>query len=155
MDFEMEWRRDPAPGTAALVIKVSGEEVVLETTYMADGLGSVLQAAIDLGKGSSSALAFLPSEPSGVCLFFGGADVDVYVQAVRFADMQSPENRWTGGRLLWDGRIRVRDVMTQAVVMAEGVLDAYGGADGYKKDWGGIAFPEVQLDDLRRLTSEF
>jgi hypothetical protein len=155
MDFEMEWRRDPAPGGAALVIKLSGEELALETTYVGDGLGSVLRAALDLGKGSSSALAFLPSEPSGVCLFFSGAEVDVYLQVVRFADMQSPENRWAGGRLLGAGRIRVRDFITQVVLMVEGILDAYGGADGYKRDWGGVAFPEAELDALRRLASDF
>ena len=57
--------------------------------------------------------------------------------------------------MLGAGRIRVRDFITQAVLMVEGILDAYGGADGYKRHWGGVAFPEAELDALRRLASDF
>ena len=39
------------------------EVIEVHTTYVGNGLRSVVQAAIDLRLGSSSAIAFLPAEP--------------------------------------------------------------------------------------------
>ena len=150
IEIGMDWRSLSA-GRADLVLTLSGEVVNIPTTYIGDGLGSVLQAAVDLGRGSSSAIAMLPAEPGAVCLFLAGAKTDVYLQVVSFADMQAPERRWTGGRLIWAGQVSVRNLLTQAALMAERVLAVYGGPESYAAAWSGMAFPTTKLEALRRM----
>lgn len=147
-EFFLRWHI-VSPGSATYSLILSPETVELHTTYVGDGLGSVLQAALDLQGGSSSAIAFLPAEPGGTCLFFAGADSDVYLQVVHFEDMSSESGRWSGGRLRWNGRISVKRFIRQVVFMAEDVLAQCGGADAYSVAWGGIAFPAEKLQLLR------
>lgn len=122
----------------------------MHTTYLGDGLGSIVKAANDLRLGSSSAIAFIPAEPGGTCLFFAGAGEDAYLQVVQFADMQSESARWSGGILRWHGRVGVSQFIRGVMLMAEGVLMQCGGADAYSRAWGGIPFPARELDILRR-----
>lgn len=143
----LRWRMRNA-GSATLYLKSSQGAVEVHTTYVGDGLGSVMQAAIDLQGGSSSAIAFLPAEPGGTCLFFAGADSSVYLQVVSFEDMSSESGCWGGGRLRWNGHISVERFVQQVVAMAEDVLAEYRDVAAYAADWGGIAFP---MDKLRRL----
>src|SRR4051794_7095255 len=105
-EFSLRWHIG-SPGSATFSLILSQETIEVHTTYVGDGLGSVLQAAVDLQGGSSSAIAFLPAEPGGTCLFFAGADADVYLQLVHFEDMSSEGGRWSGGRLCWHDRISV------------------------------------------------
>lgn len=92
-EFSLHWKMS-APGSATLALRFPQGTVDVHTTYLGDGLGSIVQAAIDLRLGSSSAIAFLPAEPWGTCLFFAGATKDAYLQIVQFADMQSESGRW-------------------------------------------------------------
>jgi hypothetical protein len=138
-------------GHAILALSLSGVAVDVHTTYIGDGLRSVVQSAIDLSRGSSSAIAFLPVEPGGTCMFFAGAKDEVYLQIVRFVDMQSPTRRWSGGRLVWAGLIGVREFVGQVLAMAERVLIDHGGVDSYAGSWGGTQFPIDVLQELRNL----
>jgi hypothetical protein len=141
---------DEACGLGRSRSALSAEVIDVHTTYVGNGLRSVVQAAIDLRLGSSSAIAFLPAEPGGTSLFFAGADEDVYLQVVQFADMQSESRRWSGGRLRWHGRVGVQELARSVVLMADDVLVQAGGSDAYSKAWGGISFPIRELETLRR-----
>ena len=136
-------------GHAILVLSLSGVAVDVPTTYIGDGLRSVMQSALDLSKGSSTAMAFLPVEPGGTCMFFAGAKDEAYLQIVQFVDMQSPARRWSGGRLVWAGSIGVREFVDRVIVMAERVLIDHGGVDSYAGSWGGTPFPIDLLQELR------
>lgn len=146
-EFSLHWNMGH-PGSADLALRFRREVIEIHTTYVGDGLRSVVQAAIDLRLGSSSAIAFLPAEPGGTCLFFGGADEDVYLQVVRFADMQSESGRWGGGSLRWHGRIGVREFIRGVMLMADEVLVQCGGSDAYSR--GDISFPSRELEALRQ-----
>lgn len=124
------------------------DPVQVHTTYVGDGLGSVLRSAVDLQLGSSSTVALLQAEPGGTLLIFGGASDEVYLQVVQFSDVESPDRRWSGGHLRWHDRISVGDFIELTIAMAEDVMSRCGGPDAYAKIWGGIAFP---ADDLRKL----
>jgi hypothetical protein len=137
------------PGSATFSLVLSQETVAVHTTYVGDGLGSMLQVALDLQGGSSSAIGFLPAEPGGTCLFFSGADTDTYLQVVRFDEMSSEDRRWSGGKLCWHGRLDVELFIAQVAVMAADVLVNCGGTEAYSATWGGIAFPADKLDQLR------
>ena len=139
-----------APGSADLVWEAHGKRVTVHTTYVGDGLGSVMQAAIDLQVGSSTAIAFLPAEPSGSCVFFSDAADEVYVQIVRFSDMESEDNRWTGGVLRWHGRIKAAILIQAVRSMAEEVLARFGTLEEYSRRWGGVSFPMGKLTTLRQ-----
>ncbi|MEU8599461.1 hypothetical protein [Streptomyces parvulus] len=148
-DFSLDWIMGQ-PGSAEFVVKFPQEVIEVHTTYVGDGLGSIMKAANDLRLGSSSAIAFLPAEPGGTCLFFAGASEEAYLQIVQFADMQSESGRWSGGILRWHGRVGVSQFIRGVMLMAEGVLVQCGGTDAYSKTWGGIPFPASELDILRR-----
>jgi hypothetical protein len=109
----------------------------------------VVQSALDLRIGSSSAIAYLPAEPAGTFLFFGGAGEETYLQIVQFGDMESEQSRWSGGRLCWEGRISVDRYILRVVLMADRVLAHYGGVEAYSKAWSGIVFPTEKLAFLR------
>ncbi|MCG5446105.1 hypothetical protein NIE79_004670 [Micromonospora sp. NIE79] len=147
-NFILRWRIGN-PGSATFTLDFLQETVEVHTTYVADGLGSVMQAALDLQGGSSSAIAFLPAEPGGTCLFFAGADSQVYLQVVEFEDMSSESHRWGGGRLRWNGHVSIEHFVRQAVNMAEDVLVEYEDAASYRAAWGGIPFPDNKLRSLR------
>jgi hypothetical protein len=138
------------PGSATLALHFPRETIEIHTTYVGDGLGSVVQAAIDLRLGSSSSIAFLPAEPGGTCLFFAGADEEAYLQVVHFADMESEAGRWSGGSLRWHGRVDVREFIRSVVLMADEVLVQCGGSDAYSRAWGGISFPTRELETLQQ-----
>lgn len=150
LNLEMTWRLT-GPGSATLTVVVGTEAVELHTTYVGDGLGSVLQAAIDLRLGARSTIALLPDEPGGTYLFFGGANDDVYLQIVIFPNAQLVESRWTGGQILWHGRVDVQQFLRQTLVMADNLLERIGGPDSYATAWGGIRFPADLLARLRDL----
>lgn len=147
-ELTLHWNMVRA-GSADLILRFPHEVVEVHTTYMGDGLGSVVQSAVDLQLGSSSATAFLPAEPAGTFLFFTGADEEAYLQVVQFADMESESRRWNGGSLRWCGRVNVRALIRSVVVMADDVLVQCGGADEYSRAWGGITFPIRKLESLR------
>lgn len=68
----------------------------------------------------------------------------MYLQVVSFvADLQRIESRWSGGSLLWHGRVDVHQFLRQAVRMAEDLLGQAGGVDTYARLWGGTAFPSA------------
>lgn len=146
--FSLRWRI-AGPGSATFSMILSEGTVEIHTTYVGDGLGSVLQAAVDLQLGSSSAIAFLPAEPGGTCLFFAGADTDAYLQVVDFVDMSSEGARWSGGQLRWHDRMSVKRFISEVVFMAEDLLVKCGGSDAYSAAWGGIGFPVEKLQLLR------
>ena len=146
-EFSLRWRI-VGPGSATFSLDLPKEAVEIHTTYVGDGLGSVLQAALDLQGGSSSAIAFLPAEPGGSCLFFGGASSRAYLQVVDFEDMLSEGRRWGGGRLRWNGHVSIDRFVRQAATMAEEVLEEYENVASYRVAWGGISFP---VDNLRLL----
>ncbi|WP_432191032.1 hypothetical protein [Streptomyces sp. bgisy027] len=148
-EFSLDWKM-VRTGSADLVLRFPQETIEVHTTYVGDGLGSVVQAAIDLQLGSSSAIAFLPAEPAGTFLFFSGADEGVvYLQVVQFADMESESRRWSGGSLRWRGLVDVRVFIRSVVVMADAVLAKCGGSEAYSKAWSGIPFPCDELEALR------
>ncbi|MEV4562075.1 hypothetical protein AB0K51_34585 [Kitasatospora sp. NPDC049285] len=148
--ISLHWKMARASGSADLVLQFPRETIEVHTTYIGDGLGSVVQAAIDLRLGSSSATAFLPAEPAGTFLFLTGADEEAYLQVVQFADMESESRRWGGGSLRWCGRVDVRAFIRSVVAMADDVLVQCGSTAGYSKAWGGITFPIRELETLRR-----
>ena len=77
----------------------------------------------------------------------------MYLQIVSFTgDVQRVEARWSGGRLLWHGRVDVHQFLRQAVRMASDLLAQVGGADAYARLWGGTAFPIAMLERLKPLT---
>lgn len=137
------------PGSAMLRVNFSHETVEVHTTYIGDGLGSIVRAAVDLKLGSSTAIAFLPAEPGGTCLFFTDAGEDVYLQIVRFVDMQSESGRWSGGSLLWHGRVGVGTFVDCVAQMADSLLVRSGGSGAFAELWGGIPFPVNELKALR------
>lgn len=144
----LRWRIGGS-GSATFSLELPQDMVEVHTTYVGDGLGSVLQAALDLQGGSSSAIAFLPGEPGGTCLFFAGADLHVYLQVVDFKDMSSESGRWGGGRLRWNGHVNVERFVHQAVTMAEDILAKCQDQASYCSAWAGIEFPENKLRLLR------
>ncbi|MGW7535857.1 hypothetical protein [Amycolatopsis sp. NPDC054798] len=147
--LSLHWEMARA-GSAELILRFPRESIEVHTTYIGDGLGSVVQAAIDLRLGSSSAIAFLPAEPAGTFLFITGAAEGAYLQVVQFADMESESRRWSGGSLRWHGRIDVGSFISGVIVMAEDVLVRCGSTAEYSKAWGGIAFPISELETLRQ-----
>jgi hypothetical protein len=86
-------------------------------------------------------------------MFFGGAKDEVYLQIVRFADMQSRERRWSGGQLIWEGLIGVGEFVGNVLSMTEVVLVESGGVDSYADSWGGIQFPLDLLQELQDIHS--
>lgn len=148
-EFSLHWKMKNA-GSADLDFQFMSEIVKIHTTYIGDGLGSVVGAAVDLKKGSRSAISYLPAEPGGTFLFFGGAGSDVYIQIVQFADMESESARWSGGRLQWSGRVDVGEFIQSVTVMAEELLIQCGGVESYSKAWAGIPFPIRDLESLRQ-----
>ncbi|MFF1626951.1 hypothetical protein [Streptomyces sp. NPDC058272] len=150
----LNWKMTQS-GSANFILSFPRDAVEIHTTYVGDGLGSVVRAAVDLGLGSSSAIAFLPAEPGGTCLFFGDARETAYMQIVRFSDMQSESGRWSGGYLQWHGRVDVEEFIRNVALMGDEVLSRCGGSEGYSRKWGGIPFPSGELKSLRlRLEGE-
>ena len=147
--FELRWKMGNV-GSADLVVGFSQEFVEVHTTYVGYGLGSLVRAAADLRLGSSSAIAYLPGEPGGTCLFFGGAGEVVYLQVVHFSRMDPESSRWSGGSLRWQGQVGVREFIRCVVSMADEVLVSCGGQDGYMRAWGGISFPAREVEALRQ-----
>lgn len=137
-------------GSADFYFHFMSESVKIHTTYVGDGLGSLIEAAVDLQNGSRSAIAYLPAEPGGNCMFFGGAGIDVYIQIVQFTDMESESSRWSGGKLRWSGRVDVRKFVQGVAIMAEEVLSQCGGVEGYSQAWSGAPFPVCDLESLQR-----
>ncbi|MFI2364478.1 hypothetical protein [Promicromonospora sp. NPDC019610] len=148
--FELVWRTGAVGSSADLTWRYMGAAISMHTTYVGNGLGSLVRSALDLRCGSSSAIAVLPGEPGGTYLFFQDAAREVYVQVVQFPDVWS-EERWGGGDLLWSGRLPVAEYISQVVVVADSVIAQHGGADEYSKDWGGIEFPMSDVSKLRSL----
>ncbi|MBT8227767.1 MAG: hypothetical protein HKP61_15545 [Dactylosporangium sp.] len=147
-ELSLEWNIENV-GSASLVWNFRGEAVKVRTTYVGDGLGSLVQAAIDLRRGSSSAIAFLPAEPGGNCIFFAGAAEGVYVQIVSFCDMESEHKRWSGGVLRWQGSVDTANLILQVRMLTEALLERYDTAELYAGAWQGASFPLEKLEILR------
>jgi hypothetical protein len=146
-DVALEWMIT-GYGSATLTWSVDGAAILIRTTYMGDGLRSILSAANDLKLGSRASLAYLLREPSGHLFLFAGArTADVYVQIAFFPYLDhSEERRWSGGELVWSGLVNVGSLLGAVRDMAESLLERHG-FDGYGREWG-MPFP---LDELTRL----
>jgi hypothetical protein len=146
-DVTLEWTIT-GHGSAQLTWVVGGDVIRIETTYMGDGLRSMLDAANDLKLGSRATIAHLLSEPSGHLMLFAGARMaDVYVQIAFFPYLDdSEERRWSGGQLVWAGHVNIDSLVRAVQRMAESVLARHE-LDGYLRNWG-MPFP---LDELTRL----
>lgn len=147
-DLALDWVVR-GPGSARLTWVVEGETIEVPTSYVGDGLRSLLQAAIDLQRGSSSAIASLSDEPGGHVLFFGGAAEDVYVQIVCFPYFETGGDPWRNGARRWAGQVSVSAFVRAVVGMAQAVLAEHGEA-GYARLWGGTPFPEAELGMLQK-----
>ncbi|GAB3285842.1 hypothetical protein [Kineosporia babensis] len=150
MELSLEWLIIGS-GWAKLTFRLGEESFEVITSYLCDGLGSVVQAAVDLQGGSSSAVAFLADEPAGTYLFFSGADQADgmgYLRAVTFADWMSRENPWANGRWRWHGRIPVEAFVRAVLGMADEAAARWNPA-GYEAAWGGGSFPAEQVERLR------
>lgn len=147
---ELSLRWDiPRTGSARLYLSVRGsDEIFIRTSYIGDGLASILRAAIDIQLGSSSSFAVLLGEPGGYRIFLSNAADEVYVQIVGFQDLQSKVDSWKGGELKWEAHVLVDELIQAIIRMAESVLEEYGEA-GYLRLWGGIPFPAERLSVLR------
>ncbi|MET8282980.1 hypothetical protein [Micromonospora sp. NPDC005174] len=137
-------------GSADLHWVVGSDDLTVHTTYLGDGLGSLLQAALDLQLGSSATVALLVAEPAGTWFIFSGATEEVYVQIVEFDDVGSDDHRWSGGVSRWHGRVEVAGLISAVQRMAEEALDRAGSLDRYQRNWGGIPFPSEKLAALRQ-----
>ncbi|MGI5149328.1 hypothetical protein ACQEVC_23715 [Plantactinospora sp. CA-294935] len=140
----------PVRGSARLAWNADGEVSTFGSSYVGDGLGSVLQAALDLQLGSSATIAYLPGEPGGHLIFFAGAaDDTVYVQIVLFPNFESSTtSKWAGATPRWEGRLSVAGFITAVRAMAEALLQAYG-EEGYREASGGFRFPAGKLAALQ------
>lgn len=145
--FAMRWDL-VGPGSANLTWAVDDDLLTLRTTYVGNGLQSLLQAALDLRIGSSATLASLPTEPGAHVFVFGGAAEEVYVQILFLRD-EYAHDPWLGARRRWVGRIRVDAFVTATTHMAEAVLAEHGEA-GYRRAWGDIPFPSRELTLLQQ-----
>jgi hypothetical protein len=144
--FAMRWDV-VGPGSANLTWAVDDELLELRTTYVGNGLRSLLQAALDLRNGSSASIASLPTEPGAHVFLFGGAGERVYVQILFLKD-EYAEDPWLGARRRWAGRIRVDAFVTATTDMGQAVLDQHGDA-GYRRAWRDIPFPSRELNRLQ------
>jgi hypothetical protein len=148
VDVTLEWTIT-GHGSAQLTWSAGDAVIPIRTTYMGDGLRSLLRAANDLKLGSRATFTLLLREPSGHAIFFSGADREVHAQIVFFPYMDhSEDRRWSGGELKWSGRVGVGSLLLAARHMAESVLEHHG-LDGYLRDWE-MPFP---TDELARLQS--
>jgi hypothetical protein len=147
--MRMNWELGPGPGSARFTWKVEGATIQIGTTYLADGLASMLHMAADLSLGASASLALLVAEPGGHRIFCSGATDTVFVQVVSFEDFGSPETWWKDAELKWHGRVRVADVVGSVRAMAGDVLERHG-VDGYRKLWG-LPFPMTEYRSLTLL----
>jgi len=145
----MAWELGPGPGSARFTWEVEDATIQIGTTYLADGLASMLHMAADLSLGASASLAVLVREPGGHRIFCSGATDMVFVQVVAFEDLGSPETWWKDADLKWYGRVPVADVVVSVRAMAGDVLQRHG-ADGYCKLWG-MPFPMAEYESLTLL----
>ena len=145
--MRMEWVL-VGPGSARFTWDVEGIRVQIGTTYLADGLASVLGMAVDLSLGAGATLAVLVAEPGGHRVFCSGATDEVFVQVVRFEDLDRPDTWWKDANLEWHGRVPVADVVDSARAMAAEVLARYG-VEGYRKEWG-MPFPAEVYEKLQQ-----
>ncbi|WP_433794721.1 hypothetical protein [Actinoplanes sp. CA-252034] len=145
--FGMDWKI-VGTGSANLTWAVGEELLELRTTYVGDGLQSLLQAALDLRIGSSATLAWLPTEPGAHVFVFGGAAEEVNVQILFLRD-EYAKDPWQGARRRWVGRIRVDAFTAATAKMAQTVLEQHGEV-GYRRAWGDIPFPSQQLTLLQQ-----
>ena len=145
--MRMEWALK-GPGSAWFIWDVEGTRIQIGTTYLADGLASVLDMAIDLSLGAGATFAVLEGEPGGHRIFCSGATDAVFVQVVGFEDLGGPGTWWKGADLRWHGRVPVADVVDCVRAMAAGVLEGYG-AEGYRKEWG-MPFPMERYEKVQQ-----
>jgi hypothetical protein len=144
----MRWRLGAGPGNAVWHWSVAGRELEVHSTYLGDGLKSLLESARDLRIGSRSSFAHFQDEPMGTRIFFSAAEETVYVQIVWFQDLQSTDNRWAGARPIWDGRVSTMGFVNEVHRMTEQLL-AEVGEEGYRKRWVD-PFPSRELEALRK-----
>lgn len=144
----MRWKLG-AYGSARFSWDVAGGPIELNTSYVGDALGGLIQAAIDLKIGASATFTHFLGEPGGYRMFFSGAADEVFVQVVQFDDLQSETERWKGGAIAWAGRVGTADLIEAVRLMGEGVLQE-NGLDGYQRSWG-RPFPSRELDALQSM----
>ncbi len=145
--MRMEWVL-VGPGGARFIWDVEETRIPIGTTYLADGLASVLDMAIDLSLGARATLAVLVGEPGGHRIFCSGATDAVFVQVVKFRDFRGPDTWWKDANLKWHGRVPVTDVVDSVRAMAAEVLKQHG-VEGYRKQWG-MPFPMERYEKLQQ-----
>ena len=145
--MRMEWVLK-GPGSAWFVWDVEDTRIRIGTTYLGDGLASVLGMAIDLSLGAGATFAVLEGEPGGHRIFCSGAADAVFIQVVRFEDLSDPGTWWKDADLRWHGRVPVADVVDSARAMAAEVLERHG-AEGYSKQWG-MPFPMGRYEKVQQ-----
>lgn len=143
--MRMEWVLEGS-GSARFIWDVEGTRIQIGTTYLADGLASVLGMAVDLSLGAGATLAVLVAEPGGHRIFCSGATDAVFVQVVGFRDFGGPDTWWKDANLKWYGRVPVADVVDSIRAMSSEVLKRHG-VEGYRKQWG-MPFPMARYEEL-------
>jgi hypothetical protein len=123
-------------------------ELGISTSYLDNSLDKLLRAALDLQRGSSSAIAGIYGMPDGYTFLFGGAAEDVYVQVLYMPDLQQ-NDPWIGVTRTWGERIPVAVFIQATCRMAQGVLDQHPGT-GYGGLWEGRSFPIEELTLLKQ-----
>jgi len=134
-------------GSAVLVWNVAGETLEVPSSYVGDALVELMQTAFDLKKGGRSSFCHFLGEPGGYRMFFSGAEIEVYVQVVRFPDLQSEGARWANGTLVWAGRIQTARFIESVIGMGNAIINDLG-INGYQNAWG-KPFPEELLSALQ------
>jgi hypothetical protein len=134
-------------GSAMFVWDVGSATLEIPSSYIGDALGDLMQTALDLKKGARSSFCHFLGEPGGHRVFFSGAGVEVYVQVVRFPNLDSEHGRWAGATLVWAGRVSTRRFVESVVDMATDLIRNLG-EDGYQRTWG-RPFPTELLSALR------
>ena len=143
----MEWALT-GPGSAQFTWDAEDTRIQIGTTYLSDGLASVLGMAVDLSLGAGATSAVLVGEPGGHRIFCSGATDSVFVQVVRFSDLGSPDTWWKDADLEWHGIVAVADVVDSTRAMATEVLQQHGG-EGYRQKWG-MPFPMEEYAQLQQ-----
>lgn len=145
--MHMEWVLK-GPGSVRFTWEVGETRIQIGTTYLADGLDSVLGMAVDLSLGAGATFATLVAEPGGHRIFCSGASDMVFIQVVQFEDLGSPGTWWKDADLQWHGRVPVADVVDSVQAMTAEVLERHG-VEAYAKEWG-MPFPTKMYEKLQR-----
>jgi FAD/FMN-containing dehydrogenase len=133
-EFRIRWTLTGV-GSADLVWTAGGDVTEVHATYLSDGFAELVRAVLDLAIGARCTFTVLETEPGGYRLFLTRSVNEVFVQTVRFDDLQrGPSTWWSGGTLVWWGHVAVDGLFTE-MLAAAGTILAEHGVSGYRKEW--------------------